>query len=599
MKSLLKLLGVVVVFLLIQSCRRNDVAPPTTDPTVDDTETVTASISGVVVNENDVPVSGATVKLGSTTITTNAYGVFRFNNAVMSKNNAHIKVTKSGYFNGNRSLMATAGRTHTVRIKLQPKTNTGTISGSGGGFVALPTGGKVTFQPNVITDASGNAYTGTVNVAMAWINPTASDLGSIIQGDLRGVTTTNTERVLETYGMLGVELTGTGGQELKIASGKTAEISIPIPASLQSSAPASIPLWHFDEVTGRWKEEGSANKVGTNYVGTVKHFSFWNCDVPANFVNLCVNVTNTSGQPLNNVQVRIRKASSPAVSATGTTDSLGNVCGAVFKNEPLVLEVLDRCGSVVYTQNIGPYSANASINVTATIPSSNTVVITGTVVNCSNVPVSNGAVVINTGGAYYYNVPTNSSGNFSLTILNCSSGTVNYSVLPVDNSTQQQGVPVGGSSSSATIALGNIQACGTSSAQFVNMLIDGVPYTWSTPTNFIVNDSLFASPVPGFSFGASVSARTNNSGTTGNIASFTFAYNATPGNYPMVSSFINIQGLGSSQQLVTSPAPQVTLTAVGAPFTGFLEGNYNVNMIFQPGNVTRNVVTNFRVRRHQ
>jgi hypothetical protein len=35
-------------------------------------------------------------------------------------------------------------------------------------------------------------------------------------------------------------------------------------------------LWSFDEAKGLWKEEGQAIKTGSNYVGDVSHFSFWN-----------------------------------------------------------------------------------------------------------------------------------------------------------------------------------------------------------------------------------------------------------------------------------------------------------------------------------
>jgi hypothetical protein len=600
MKRIPALIYIFVLSILIQSCRRNDTLPPVETP-VSDVETVQASVTGIVVNENNIPVQGAIVTLGSNTATTDLYGMFSFKNKSISKNNTHIKVTKAGYFNGNRSLMATVGRTHNVRIKLLPKTLTGTVNGNGGGVVTLASGGKVSFPASAIVDATGTAYTGTVNVAMAWLNPTATDLGSTIQGDLRGVTTTGNERVLETYGMLGVEITSATGQQLKIATGKTAEISLPIPTALQATAPASIPLWHFDEVTGRWKEEGSATKVGTNYVGSVAHFSFWNCDVPANFINLCVNVVNQSNQPLNNVTVRIRKANNPASVAYGQTDSLGNVCGAVPKNEPLVLEILDRCGNVVYTQNIGPYSANASVNVVANIPISNALTISGTVVNCSNAPVTNGSVLMYTGGGYYYNVPTNSSGAFNTTILNCSGATINFNALPIDNTTQQQGITITGSGTSGTVALGNLQACGTSSQEYMNLLIDGVPYNTSTPQDSI--RSISFTPATGYSFGntiwgvKSVSA----SSSIGHQVIFSFNYNNTIGSYYLQDARIlifNSSGNIASSQFFITYGPNVTLTTIGSPITGFLEGTINnIDMVFQPGNVTRSVVCNFRVRR--
>jgi hypothetical protein len=594
MKKYFSLLLIVAIF----ACRKNDTI--TTPNTVDDTTTVTASIKGVVVNENDLPVMGATVTVGTYTATTNAYGVFEFRNKSISQNNTYIKVTKNGYFIGSRSMMATPSRTHQVRVKLIPKTTTGTVNAASGGVVTMASGTKVTFPASAIVDASGNAYTGTVNVAMAYLNPTATDLASTIVGDLRGITTNGTENVLETYGMVGVELTGTSGQSLKIATGKTAELSAPIPTVLQASAPATIALWHFDEVKGRWMEEGSATKVGNNYVGNVSHFSFWNYDIGANGVTLCVKVVNPNNQPLNNVPVRIRRTTVPSSVSYGYTDSLGNVCGAVFKNEALVLEVLDRCGGVVYTQNIGPYSANASITVTATIPTVNTITLTGNVTNCSNAAVTSGSVYVVTNNGYHYNAPVNASGAFSLTIINCSGNTINYTALPIDNGALQQGAAVGGTATNGAINLGTLQACGASSQQYINALIDGVPYAWVTPADSLGTFASTTPPTP-YTFGATIYG--NNaavSGTTSNAYNMAFNYNAAVGVYPITSSFISIRlspnSFLSSQQ-INSPTPQVNLTAVGSPVTGFLEGNYNVTMLFNPGNVTRTVQCNFKVRR--
>ena len=103
-------------------------------------------------------------------------------------------------------LFTTAGRTHNVRIQLLPKTNTGSFSAPSGGTINFRRC-KIGYACIVVVDASGIAYNGTVNVAMTWIDPTAPNLGSIVMGDLRGITTAGVERGLSTYGMLGVELT--------------------------------------------------------------------------------------------------------------------------------------------------------------------------------------------------------------------------------------------------------------------------------------------------------------------------------------------------------------------------------------------------------
>lgn len=114
-------------------------------------------------------------------------------------------------------------------------------------------------------------------------------------GDLRGISTDGSLKTLTTYGMAAVELTGALGELLQIAPGQKASLTMPIPVAILSNAPATIPLWSFDEAKGLWKEEGQAIKTGSNYVGDVSHFSFWNCDVPNNYVQFNCTVKNSDG----------------------------------------------------------------------------------------------------------------------------------------------------------------------------------------------------------------------------------------------------------------------------------------------------------------
>ena len=147
-----------------------------------DMEKVNAGIRGIVVDQNNQPVMGATVTSGTNTTSTDRYGVFRFNNISLSKANGYVKVTKPGYFTGSRSFVTTAGRIHNVRIKLLPKIIVGNFSGPAGGTITLAGGAKLVVPAAAISDAGGNAYTGTVNVAMTWIDPTSPNLPEIGPG---------------------------------------------------------------------------------------------------------------------------------------------------------------------------------------------------------------------------------------------------------------------------------------------------------------------------------------------------------------------------------------------------------------------------------
>lgn len=592
------LLLVVTAGLFVISCQREIKWPEqptgTNETAVNDAERVTGGVNGIVVNENNQPVAGATVRSGTNTTTTDRYGVFQFRNIQLSKANGTVSVEKNGYFKSYRSFVSVEGRINNVRIKMLPKSNNGTIDAAAGGNVTLASGAKVQLPANGVTDAAGNAYTGNVNVAMTWIDPSAADLPFTVMGDLRGVLTNGSERGLSTFGMIGVELTGATGQPLKIAAGKTADLSFPIPASLIAAAPDSIDLWHFDEATARWKQEGKAGKTGNMYMAKVSHFSFWNCDAPFPLIDLCMSFKDDHGAPLNNVQVRIKRL----VNGTygyGRTDSTGSLCGKVPKNENLELQLLDICGNPFFTQAIGPFTDNTSLPViTVTLPAASNLTITGTVTTCASTNVVNGAVAIYIEGGHQYTIAV-TNGSFSVTIPRCSNTPINYTVLGVDYSTLQQSIPVAGTGTNGTVNVGTLQACGTSSVEFIELMIDGSPISLASPPDAInFTDSTNTGgphPFVGWFLGI-------RNGPQGNAFYVQFQAqhnNATGNGFPLALLSMNLGAGFSGTQNYAPGAASVNYTAFSATAGGFIEGNFNVMMSFS--GTPKNVVCNFRVRR--
>ena len=258
---------------------------------------------GLVLATNGTPVSGATVTIGSATVQTNSKGLFVIKNADVKENFAYVKVTKAGFVNGSRTMVPTNG-SNRINIMMIPATNTSTIASGATATVSLPSGTKVKFDGS-FKDSSGNAYSGNVNVAMFHLKPSDQYLNELMPGSLLANNTAGNARIMETFGMLHVQLTGASGQNLQIANGHTAEMTVAIDATQTSTAPAIIPLWAFNETTGIWQEEGSATKVGNAYVGNVSHFSWWNCDAQFPQAILNVHIQNSTAQPLSNVTVKL------------------------------------------------------------------------------------------------------------------------------------------------------------------------------------------------------------------------------------------------------------------------------------------------------
>lgn len=363
-KSKTCLLIIVTLIGIVWGCKKTErlaIPPP---PAI----TVTASVAGNVSDLNNAPVSGALVAAGASTTTTDANGQFTLRDIQLYKDAGFVKVTKAGYFTGSRTFLVNGNTTNNIKIQLIPKTISGTITSSSGGNVDVTGGVKINFTAGSFVNAAGNtAYTGDVAVAGYYLNPADANFREYMPGDLRGVSTTNKEGILKSFGMLSVEMNETGGQKLQLAEGKTATISIPIPSALQAAAPATISLWYFDETKGIWNEEGTATKLSTNYVGIVSHFSFWNAGEQGARVQLDATLKwdSTAGLALINKLVTITSVNFGTTK--GYTDNNGKLSGLVPANENLVMKVFDTCSAPVYSKNIGPFSANTYLGTIAVV----------------------------------------------------------------------------------------------------------------------------------------------------------------------------------------------------------------------------------------
>jgi hypothetical protein len=547
---------------------------------------VQGSLTGKVIDNNDNAVAGATVKSGNNTATTDSRGLFRFNNIQLDKYSSLVTVEKSGYFKAYRVFSASANNTNFVKLKLLPKTLIGNIDAATGGSVTLTDNSKITLPAGAVVVRSTNqSYSGSVKIYAAIIDPTSTDIAQIVPGSFQGDDANNNRVLLRSFGMLAVELEGSSGEKLQIANGKTAKLRFNIPSSLRSSAPATIPLWSVDETTGLWKEEGNATKGTDYYEGDVSHFSFWNCDVSGQTIYLEMTIT-TSNEPLSHVLVKLIRSN--GASSYGYTDSSGHVGGLVPKNETLTLEVLNTCNQPVYSQSVGPFSSNTNLGtINVTIPPVNTLQITGSAVNCTNQPVTNGSVLVYFEGQLYTK-PVSNTGTFSVTITRCSNSTGSIEVVTVDNTANQQSAtPWTGSASTGTVSIGAVSACGTSTVAFINYTVDG--------SNFSISSSTAGDSIVAYTANGTNQANFNVMGfrTTQPTTNIWFNSMANAvGVFPL--QYLNVNQYDS----VTVVTPfNLNITTWGAPGQ-FVEGNFSGQIRELANNNLHTVSATFRVRRN-
>ncbi|MEO2061324.1 MAG: carboxypeptidase-like regulatory domain-containing protein [Mesonia sp.] len=498
-KTLLSIL--TIACLLFLSCSDDDdfsqinddqeITDPTEEEpiTIDLSENfgneVSRNFIGQIVDANQNPIPDVAIEIADITTTTDDNGVFILNEASVYENFAYIKASKPGYINGSRALIPTEGINH-IRIMLLEKNIAATIESGTSSVVTNENGASVEFDGNFINDETEETYTGNIKVSFHYLNPEDSNMTSQMPGMLYAANAENEERMLQTFGMLAVELEGENGEKLNLAETSGATIRVPLSSALSANAPATIPLWYFDEDKGYWIEEGEATLQGNEYVGTVNHFSFWNCDIPTEAVNYCLTLENEEGEILTNTTVSITSATYGTT--YGQTNEEGEVCGLVPMGENLMLEVYygdynSDCNDIFYSTEIGPFSQDTTESLTVEVPDELEVSINAIILNCDAELLLEGYVIIN---GYSSNIIYIENGELSTSFLLCNE---NYSIEleAINTNSIQSSGNLFYTLTEGNNDLGSISTCETELEEFIQYSID------NGETNFFVSSNIESS----------------------------------------------------------------------------------------------------------
>jgi hypothetical protein len=317
----------------------------------------------------------------------------------------------------------------------------GSFSSSNGGSIHVE-GSQVIFPADAISTASGEVYSGQVNLAAVPLYTSNPDLLSQMPGDLVGRDEDEQYRALGSFGMIAVELTDNNGNLLQVTPGKKVTIEFPIADAQQATAPSSIPLWYFDETKGFWVEEGEAIREGDKYVMEVGHFSFWNCDAPFDLITLTGSVVYSNGDPAEFVFVCV-EVPGLNTSSGGLTDDEGIFEGKVPANQELIITVKDHNGCEILLSDpitVGPFTENVTIPpITIDFQASELTTITGELVDCDGEPVEEGIVQVRWGNQTHY-LYLDESNAFEYSFYNCDEGAV--TVIGYDYANEKESLPI-------------------------------------------------------------------------------------------------------------------------------------------------------------
>ena len=394
-----------ILSLLLTSCKRNideNIIYNGTNTPTPFTPTAVTSVKGIVLDKDSKPISGVNIELNGNAATTSDKGLFYFNN-INSSDRDVIHFQRKGYFKTSRAIQSNEDIANYIRVVLDEKSTVSQFDIYGdekGKNVELDNDISLDFTTCNIKDSYGNSHYGNVNISVNKISPEGNNFTSRIPGgDLLANDENGDETRLVSYGMLDVILTDDWGGELSI-DGKT-KITYPIPSDMVSSAPNTIPLWHFDESDGIWKEEGFATKVGNNYEGYVSHFSNWNFDVPGLEAGAKGRVIDCNGKPLANVLIEAGQQSA-------STNSNGEYEIFVIADQPITAYVKTDFGSEESFE-IPSVSVNQVHDAGDITMCSST--ISGRVIDCEGNPAQN--ILVSSSYSSFTYAYTDLNGNFS------------------------------------------------------------------------------------------------------------------------------------------------------------------------------------------
>jgi len=183
----------------------------------------------------------------------------------------------------------------TTDLFVQAVDITMTFDNAVGGDVMMGDDSLATLPANGFVDANGAQVVGDVNLELTVIDPSQSV--DLMPGDFQAQDPeTGETSQIESFGALDLTFEDSAGNPVQLAEGETATLRIPVAERVAEGAPATMPLYFYDEEAGFWVEEGSVQATGC--------------------------VVDSEGQPLAGIRIR-----SEGVNYIGSSRSISDVQG--------------------------------------------------------------------------------------------------------------------------------------------------------------------------------------------------------------------------------------------------------------------------------
>jgi len=387
-------------------------------PTLDDDDSALgAAVTGVVLNAYSQPLSGVEVAMHGVEITTltDENGNFRLEGIPVSPR-AQITFKKSTYARTSTPIEVLEGVENTIIQRMALVDHVFTFNAEDGRVFVADNDLRMELPANNVVDTLNNAYSGAVVAEITYFDLVSpQDEGNellAVPGDFTAVNSAGEGKVLESYGMIQVNLSTPSGEELQIG-GQTAAVRIPVQhLGPPPAAGDEISAWSYDNSNGKWIEEAVGTVIELEgalfWEFQAPHFSTWNCDRPISTHGcLTGTITDSAGSPRGGATVRAVGITYISTT-TARTGQDGSFCLEVKNGETVWAEISYSIAGQTATQRtdavvISPGQASCSLGASTcddlgTIPVDIQTCIAGIVIDSQNLALEGMQVVSAAGG---------------------------------------------------------------------------------------------------------------------------------------------------------------------------------------------------------
>lgn len=504
----------------------------------------------------------------------------------VDKYNSNIGVrnslTATIFFDNYRNFPVTSSSRNYVDVNNIPKVSVGGLTyASNGGEWQLPGGGKITYAPYSFGNYSGGSNGGSTY--FAFLNPT-SKYYSITNPSFT-VDKDQKRYYLKSFGIIYVST------PYPIASDGDVRIEHPIPSSLLSVAPDSIPAWLYSD--NKWLLKGYAKKISGSYTMKLDVMGTWNFALPVKGFYKTIKLRTSAGIPVTNAILRIKNNIGQVGAAR--TDVDGNAICFLPAAEDLVMEIPHGWND---PPDLPPAfvlpltSFNNPDDITFTLPSSSPYVMTikGNADICNAGPIQDGTVTItNRSGLILCSIPI-TNGKYSSALIS-ENARIIYIIKALNSATSATGTDTAAAMGTGVDNVINLTTCQTATNLFLNYSIDGVSYSITGDASQPHNPHLTAYYNQN---GTTMISCNSDPGGTGNGLDFTAHFFAAGVFNSM--GFSNVWVNSVYYQHDFNKPGKLIITRYDLLPGGYIEGSadfyYKDN-----SNVSHHVVANFRLKR--